>query len=267
MKNQLETIVLKWSAFSYDAESKFRRRSCSLSWWEVTRELTSPCRTMEARLSRQWPVHLFLSRRGIEWHRTDFISESRRLCLRREVVLCTLDYYDSYSACRFSPLDANSRESACLTNFLLSGKCVLLEVANLPDQCTIKSNEYAEESNSCDLLSCSSSNRLFSHLIICQNDQLLIHSLAFGSINPMSKMASSYILTTDEEHLSSNDFDETNDEIDEETLEKDLRVEVNVFGFDLLICLVLEEFHRFDPINDTLSIGNDAKWQNSHWRL
>ena len=204
------------------------------------------------------------------WHRTDFIREtreSRRLCLRREVVLCTLDYYDSYSACRFSPLDVNSRESACLTNFLLSGKCVLLEVANLPDQCTIKSNEYAEESNSCDLLSCSSSNRLFSHLIICQNDQLLIHSLAFASINPMSKMASSYIVTTDEEHLSSNDFDETNDEIDEETLEKDLRVEVNVFGFDLLICLLVEEFHWFDPINDTLSIGNDAKWQNSHWRL
>ena len=36
--------------------------------------------------------------------------------------LSLLDYYDTYSAFRFSPLDVNSRESACLTNFLLSGK-------------------------------------------------------------------------------------------------------------------------------------------------
>ncbi|CAF3293214.1 unnamed protein product, partial [Rotaria sp. Silwood2] len=37
-------------------------------------------------------------------------------------------YYDTYSAYRFSSLDVNSRESACLTNFLLSDKCFLLEL-------------------------------------------------------------------------------------------------------------------------------------------
>ncbi|CAF3825652.1 unnamed protein product [Rotaria sp. Silwood1] len=162
IKDDVETIVLKWSAFSYDPEN----------------------------------------------------------------------YYDTYSAYRFSPLDVNSRESACLTNFLLSGKCVLLELGNLPNECAININEYGDENcfNTSDndltlTTTTTSTNRLFSHMIISHNQELMIHAIAFGSNNPMSKMGPSYLVTDEKDNISINDLEELMDEIDDDSLEKDLRVE------------------------------------------
>ena len=64
----------------------------------------------------------------------------------------------------------NSRESACLTNFLLSGKCVLLELGNLPNECTVNINEYGDEKNlNTSETESSTTNRLFSHMIISHN--------------------------------------------------------------------------------------------------
>ncbi|UJR13488.1 hypothetical protein I4U23_000502 [Adineta vaga] len=160
IKDDVETIVLKWSAFSYDPEN----------------------------------------------------------------------YYDTYSAYRFSPLDVNSRESACLTNFLLSGKCVLLELGNLPAECTVNINEYGDEKslNTSDIdpsTAATTTNRLFSHMIISHNQELMIHALAFGSNNPMSKIGPCYIVTDDKDNISINDLEELMDEIDDDVLEKDLRVD------------------------------------------
>ncbi len=128
-------------------------------------------------------------------------------------------------------MDVNSRESACLTNFLLSGKCVLLELGNLPSECTININEYGDEKNlntsETDTSSSSTTNRLFSHMIISHNQELMIHAIAFGSNNPMSKMGPCYIVTNENENPSLNDLEELMDEIDDDILEKDLRVEVN----------------------------------------
>jgi len=156
--------------------------------------------------------------------------------------LLNLDYYDTYSAFRFSPLDVNSRESACLTNFLLSGKCVLLELGNLPSECTVNINEYGEEKNlntsETDGTS-SNNNRLFSHMIISHNQELMIHAIAFGSNNPMSKIGPSYVVTNENEtNLSLNELEEYMEEIDDENLEKDLRVDVKTcsFLFLELIC-------------------------------
>ena len=140
-----------------------------------------------------------------------------------------LDYYDTYSAYRFSPLDVNSRESACLTNFLLSGKCVLLELGNLPNECTINANEYGDENNlntSETDISSTTTNRLFSHMIISHNQELMIHAIAFGSNNPMSKIGPCYVVTDEKDNVSINDLEELMDEIDDDILEKDLRVEV-----------------------------------------
>lgn len=141
-----------------------------------------------------------------------------------------LDYYDTYSAYRFSPLDVNSRESACLTNFLLGGKCVLLELGNLPSESTVNINEYGDEKslNTSETDgSSSTNNRLFSHMIISHNQELMIHAIAFGSNNPMSKLGPSYIVNNTDEIPSINDLEELMDEIDDDTLEKDLRVEVD----------------------------------------
>lgn len=139
------------------------------------------------------------------------------------------NYYDTYSAFRFSPLDVNSRESACLTNFLLSGKCVLLELGNLPSECTVNINEFGEETNlntSETDASSSNNNRLFSHMIISHNQELMIHAIAFGSNNPMSKIGPSYVVTNENEsNLSINELEEYMEEIDDENLEKDLRVD------------------------------------------
>lgn len=142
-----------------------------------------------------------------------------------------LDYYDTYSAYRFSPLDVNSRESACLTNFLLSGKCVLLELGNLPNECIINTNKYGDESslNTSDIDTSSTTtttNRLFSHMIISHNQELMIHAIAFGSNNPMSKIGPCYVVTDEKDNIPINDLEELMDEIDDDALEKDLRVEV-----------------------------------------
>lgn len=128
-------------------------------------------------------------------------------------------------------MDVNSRESACLTNFLLSGKCVLLELGNLPSECAVNINEYGDENNlntsEIELTSSSTTtNRLFSHMIISHNQELMIHSIAFGSNNPMSKMGPCYIVTEEKDNVSVNDLEELMDEIDDDVLEKDLRVEV-----------------------------------------
>ncbi len=158
-----------------------------------------------------------------------FEPKTQRLSL---IILCffCLDYYDTYSAFRFSPLDVNSRESACLTNFLLSGKCVLLELGNLPPECTVNINEYGDENSlntsETDASSSTTTNRLFSHMIISHNQELMIHAIAFGSNNPMSKIGPCYVVTNEKENISINDLEELMDEIDDDTLEKDLRVEV-----------------------------------------
>jgi hypothetical protein len=127
-------------------------------------------------------------------------------------------------------LDVNSRESACLTNFLLSGKCVLLELGNLPPECLININEYGDEkslnTSESDASSSTTTNRLFSHMIISHNQELMIHAIAFGSNNPMSKMGSCYVVTNEKDNPSINDLEELMDEIDDDILEKDLRVEV-----------------------------------------
>jgi hypothetical protein len=127
-------------------------------------------------------------------------------------------------------LDVNSRESACLTNFLLSGKCVLLELGNLPPECLININEYGDEkslnTSESDASSSTTTNRLFSHMIISHNQELMIHAIAFGSNNPMSKMGPCYVVTNEKDNPSINDLEELMDEIDDDILEKDLRVEV-----------------------------------------
>ena len=79
----------------------------------------------------------------LKWSATSYDPESKNMTfLDPQVIHLLVDYYDTYSAFRFSPLDVNSRESACLTNFLLSGKCVLLELSNVPAECTVNINEY-----------------------------------------------------------------------------------------------------------------------------
>ena len=137
-----------------------------------------------------------------------------------------VDYYDTYSAYRFSPLDVNSRESACLTNFLLSGKCVLLELGNLPSESTVNIGDEKNLNTSETEGSSSTNTRLFSHMIISHNQELMIHAIAFGSNNPMSKVGPSYVVNNADEIPSINDLEELMDEIDDDTLEKDLRVEV-----------------------------------------
>ncbi|CAF1205087.1 unnamed protein product [Adineta steineri] len=201
IKEDVETIVLKWSAFSYDPEN----------------------------------------------------------------------YYDTYTAYRFSPLDVNSRESACLTNFLLSGKCVLLELGNLPNECTININEYGDENslNTSDIdMSLSSTattaagaaaaaanNRLFSHMIISHNQELMIHALAFGSNNPMSKIGPCYIVNDEKDNISINDLEELMDEIDDDMLEKDLRVEsfINIIRTTTLYPLDTMPSGKI-PIEDSLRL-------------
>ena len=132
----------------------------------------------------------------------------------------------------------NSRESACLTNFLLSGKCVLLELGNLPAESTVNINEYGDEKNlntSETDGSSSTGNRLFSHMIIAHNQELMIHAIAFGANNPMSKMGPSYVVNNENEIPSLNDLEELMDEIDDDTLEKDLRVEVSEYSFSKIV--------------------------------
>ena len=150
------------------------------------------------------------------------------------ISLSLLDYYDTYSAFRFSPLDVNSRESACLTNFLLSGKCVLLELGHLPNECTVNVNEHGDETslNSADndISSPSTNNKLFSHMIISHNQELMIHSIAFGVNNPMSKIGPCYVVCDEKDHFSVAELEEFADEIDDEVLEKELRVEVSVIA-------------------------------------
>jgi hypothetical protein len=172
-----------------------------------------------------------------------------------------LDYYDTYSAFRFSPLDVNSRESACLTNFLLSGKCVLLELGNLPNECIININEYGDEKslNTSETdISSTTTNRLFSHMIISHNQELMIHSIVFGSNNPMSKIGPCYVVTDEKDNISINDLEELMDEIDDDILEKDLRVEVinlitfsNIYIFRIeVICIKFNSkiFHYLSDI-------------------
>ncbi|CAF1061870.1 unnamed protein product [Rotaria sordida] len=193
IKDDVETIVLKWSAFSYDPEN----------------------------------------------------------------------YYDTYSAYRFSPLDVNSRESACLTNFLLSGKCVLLELGNIPNECAVNINEYGDENcfntSENDLSSLTTTttatNRLFSHMIISHNQELMIHAIAFGSNNPMSKIGPCYIVNDEKDNMSINDLEELMDEIDDDNLEKDLRVEsfINIIRTTTLYPLETMTSGKI-PIEDSLRL-------------
>lgn len=73
-------------------------------------------------------------------------------------------------------------------------------------------------------------------MIISHNQELMIHSIAFGSNNPMNKIQPIYLVTDENDKPSLNDLEEFADEIDDETLEKDLRVDVkdrnNDFRFD-----------------------------------
>ncbi|CAF3993990.1 unnamed protein product, partial [Rotaria magnacalcarata] len=166
-------------------------------------------------------------------------------------------YYDTYSAHRFSPLDVNSRESACLTNFLLSGKCVLLELGNLPNECVVNLNEYGDETslNTSDIDPSSTTNRLFSHMIISHNQELMIHAIAFGSNNPMSKIGPSYIVNQGKGDASINDLEELIDEIDDDALEKDLRVEsfINIMRTTTLYPLETMTSGKI-PIEDSLRL-------------
>ncbi len=151
-------------------------------------------------------------------------------------------------------MDVNSRESACLTNFLLSGKCVLLELGNLPQECAVNINEYGGETNlntsesdASTSTTTTTTNRLFSHMIISHNQELMIHAIAFGSNNPMSKIGPCYVVTNDKDNVSINDLEDLMDEIDDDTLEKDLRVEViNYFN--------ISSFHFFFLLKRVLLI-------------
>lgn len=65
-----------------------------------------------------------------------------------------VDLYHCLAASRITAVDVNSRPSACLTNFLLSGRQVLLEIFK------------------------SKSNRIATHVLASHNGELYIHSLA-----------------------------------------------------------------------------------------
>ncbi|CAF4313505.1 unnamed protein product, partial [Adineta steineri] len=157
-----------------------------------------------------------------------------------------------------------------LTNFLLSGICVLLELGNLPNECTININEYGDENslNTSDIDMSSSStatptaaaaaaanNRLFSHMIISHNQELMIHALAFGSNNPMSKIGPCYIVNDEKDNISINDLEELMDEIDDDMLEKDLRVEsfINIIRTTTLYPLDTMPSGKI-PIEDSLRL-------------
>ncbi|CAF1380134.1 unnamed protein product, partial [Didymodactylos carnosus] len=207
IKDDVETIVLKWSAFSYDPEN----------------------------------------------------------------------YYDTYSAYRFSPLDVNSRESVCLTNFLLSGKCVLLELGQLPQECTINirdhslsnySNLKEEDINQSGSTTtsggsgtdeASSNSRLFSHMIISHNHELYIHAIAFGQ-NQMSKIAPWYSITEDsnnqQQRLQMSSYDQDDfDDIDDDIIEKDLRVESFIEIMHATTLYPVEStLHGKIPIEDSLRL-------------
>lgn len=164
----------------------------------------------------------------------------------------------------------NSRESACLTNFLLSGKCVLLELGHLPNESIVNINDYGDQralntSETSDVSSPSTINRLFSHMIISHNQELMIHAIAFGTTNPMSKIGASYTVAEEAENLSLSEFDELSDDIDDETLEKDLRVEVKIDLSSLSTLSAFQlEFHQSDSNDNTLSARDNDQWQNSH---
>ena len=79
-----------------------------------------------------------------------------------------------------------------------------------------------------DLSLTPANNRLFSHMIISHNQELMIHALAFGMNNPMSKIGPCYVVTDEKDHVSLNDLEELMDEVDDDVLEKDLRVDVSI---------------------------------------
>jgi hypothetical protein len=89
-------------------------------------------------------------------------------------------------------------------------------------------------------------------MIISHNQELMIHAIAFGSNNPMSKIGPSYIVKNEKDNISINELEELMDEIDDDTLEKDLRVEViyyfNIYLFFFFfkrVLLILYEQQHF----------------------
>uniref|UniRef100_A0A914WNF2 Protein asunder n=1 Tax=Plectus sambesii TaxID=2011161 RepID=A0A914WNF2_9BILA len=71
------------------------------------------------------------------------------------------------SVYRVTPASVNSRPSACLTTFLLSGKNVMLEVARKPGTAAAA-------------VSPNVSGRLISHLLMCHDGIIYVHSMALG---------------------------------------------------------------------------------------
>lgn len=130
-------------------------------------------------------------------------------------------------------------------------------------------NEHGDEKNlntSETDAAAANTNRLFSHMIISHNQELMIHAIAFGSNNPMSKIAPSYVVSNENEsHISLNDLEELMEEIDDENLEKDLRVDVKqTLQKARTLPDFFEEFSQYYSNNNTLSIGNDFKRKNSN---
>lgn len=66
----------------------------------------------------------------------------------------TIELYHCVATSRITAVDVNSRPSACLTNFLLNGRAVMLEIFK------------------------SKSNRMTTHILASHNGELYIHSLA-----------------------------------------------------------------------------------------
>jgi hypothetical protein len=80
-------------------------------------------------------------------------------------------------------------------------------------------------------------------MIISHNQELMIHAIAFGLTNPMNKINPCYIVTDEKDNISLNDLEELSDEIDDEVLEKDLRVEVRdyfIFHLSSMIFFIKE---------------------------
>ena len=68
----------------------------------------------------------------------------------------SVELHHCTTAHRISPVDVNSRPSSCLTNFLLSGRTVMLEMTKLKG------------------------SKVMSHMLSSHNDELYIHSLSTG---------------------------------------------------------------------------------------
>ena len=79
----------------------------------------------------------------------------------------------------------NSRQSSCLTNFLLSGRSVMLEMVGLPPlllhhlpDASIMLLLWASGMNTCSQVKRTSNTKIISHMLTSHGGEIFIHTLS-----------------------------------------------------------------------------------------